>query len=85
MGIGLLADRFAMKDVKRKQDKNKSKNTEEKSSAKNEMKSSKFFRKMEEIAKSDAIKKENKKKAKLDNTGSAFVNHGNMPTKRFKL
>ena len=70
MGIGLLADRFSMKDVKRKQDKKKGKDTitsdDKKGGSKNEMKSSKFFKRMEEVAKSDAVKKENKKKAKLD-------------------
>lgn len=49
------------------------------------MKSSKFFKRMEDIVKSDQLKKENKKKSKLENTNSAYVNHDNKPTKRFKL
>jgi len=88
--VGLLADRFSMKDVKRQQDKKKGKEgkdgaVEEKKGNKNEMKSSKFFKRMEEVVKSDAVKKESKKRAKLDQTNSTYVNHDNKPTKRFKL
>jgi hypothetical protein len=96
MGVGLLADRFAMKDVKRKQDKKKqqmkegavdeSKNKDKTTVGnKNEMKSSKFFKRMDEVVKSDAAKKESKKKSKLENTNSVYVNHDNKPSKRFKL
>jgi len=52
---------------------------------KNEMKSSKFFKRMDEVVKSDAAKKESKKRSKLENTNSVYVNHDNKPSKRFKL
>lgn len=89
-GVSLLADRFAAKDIKRKSDKKKKdkegkEDNDKKGGSKNEMKSSKFFKRMEEVAKSDQIKKENKKKAKLESTNSTYVNHDNKPTKRFKL
>ncbi len=63
----MLADRFAMKDVKRSQSKKDGKGEEkEGKGSKNQMKSTKFFKKMEEIAKSDAAKKESRKNAKLE-------------------
>jgi len=49
------------------------------------MKSSKFFKRMDEVVKSDAAKKESKKRSKLENTNSVYVNHDNKPSKRFKL
>lgn len=49
------------------------------------MKSSKFFKKLEEVVKSDAAKKESKKRNKLEGSGSSYVNHDNQPSKRFKL
>ena len=95
MGVGMLADRFAMKDMKRKQDKKKKDSQKEgvvdeslaknKGGNKNEMKSSKFFKRMDEVVKSDAAKKESKKRSKLENTNSVYVNHDNKPSKRFKL
>ena len=95
MGVGMLADRFAMKDMKRKQDKKKKDSqkegavdeslTKNKGGNKNEMKSSKFFKRMDEVVKSDAAKKESKKRSKLENTNSVYVNHDNKPSKRFKL
>ena len=48
------------------------------------MKSSKFFKKMEEITKGDYEKKESKKRQKLESTNSQYVNHDNKSTKRFK-
>lgn len=89
LGVGLVADRFSMKDIKRKQDKKKKdkegKDEGEKKTSKNDMKSSKFFKRMEEVVKSDQVKKENKKKSKLESTNSVYVNHDNKPTKRFKF
>ncbi|CDW79839.1 UNKNOWN [Stylonychia lemnae] len=93
MGVGMLVDRFAMKDIKRKQDKKKKmkegavdeKDSKSKGGNKNEMKSSKFFKRMDEVVKSDAAKKESKKRSKLENTNSIYVNHDNKPSKRFKL
>ena len=94
MGVGMLVDRFAMKDVKRKADKKKKLKEgavdqatldKGKGGNKNEMKSSKFFKRMEEVVKTDAAKKELKKRSKLENTNSTYVNHDNKPTKRFKL
>jgi hypothetical protein len=97
MGVGLVADRFAMKDLKRKQEKKDKKKKGDSSGkggaddkplragSKNEMKSSKFFKRMEEVVKGDQAKKESKKRSKLENTNSVYVNHDNKPTKRFKL
>lgn len=91
MGISMLTDRFNMKDVQRKQAKKLKlkeggvKPVEDKKSSKNEMKSSKFFKKMEEITKSDYQKKENKKRAKLESTNSQYVNHSHTNIKKFKM
>ncbi len=57
------------------------KKTEE---SKNEMKSTKFFSKMQEVAKEDANKKEMKRKAKQEGKDN-YVNHNNGSTKKFKL
>ena len=65
---------------------------DERPSSKNEMKSSKFFSKLQEVAKDDAARKEQKRKNKEEGKGSGKMSrnfqpaqHNNESTKRFKL
>ena len=83
-------DRFEAKDIKRKMDKKKQgKNGDSKpigeGKSKNEMKSSKFFKKMQEVAKDDQTKKENKKRAKMEGKDSMMPLHNHQSSKKFKL
>lgn len=76
-----------MKEIKRQMDKKKAKEGGEKDSkSKNELKSSKFFGKLQEVAKSDKDKKESKKRAKQEGGGKVMPNmHNNQSAKKFKL
>lgn len=91
-GIAMKGDRFEMRQMVKKQQNNaasdkKSKGAESgaEKGSKNEMKSSKFFSKMQEVAKDDAARKDQKRKAKQEGKDSGYVNHNNGTTKRFKL
>lgn len=80
-------DRFDMKEIKRKLEKQKNdtkKDGKEKGS-KNEMKSSKFFKRLQDVAKTDKERKDTKKRAKKEG-GDVMLNmHNNQSAKRFKL
>lgn len=80
MGMA-MHDRFEAKHIKKsKKDK---KGGEEKDGSKNEMKSSKFFSKLQEVVKQDQAKKDSKRKAREENVTMSM--HNNQSTKKFKL
>ena len=56
-------------------------------SKKNDMKSSKFFSRLQDVAKDDATRKDQKRQAKKEGRNASFAppNHSNENTKRFKL
>ena len=74
-----MHDRFEAKQIRKASAK---KDEKEEKGGKSEMKSGKFFKKMQEVAKDDLAKKELKRKAKLEGGVPA---HNNGSTKRFKL
>jgi len=87
-------DRFEMKDVKRKMDKKKTKEDggaavgdKDPKSSKNEMKSSKFFKRLQEVVKDDKDKKDSKKRAKTERGGKEpmIPLHNHTSAKKFKL
>lgn len=85
MGMA-MHDRFEAKHIKQsKKDKKKGDKDDSKSCSgnKNEMKSSKFFSKLQEVVKQDQVKKDQKKKAKEG--GFVVGAHTNGSSKRFKL
>jgi hypothetical protein len=53
--------------------------------SKNEMKSAKFFSKLQEVAKDDAKRKDDKRKARQEGGKAGQAQHTNESTKRFKL
>ncbi len=71
-------DNFEARQIKRNKDKRDKKEGgvkdigAEKSSSKNEMKSSKFFSKMQEVAKDDAARKEQRRKNKEEGAKGGF-------------
>lgn len=78
-------DRFEMKEIKRQMEKKKAKSKGEKvDSSKNEMKSSKFFNRMQDVVKDDHARKESKKRAKTEG-GNVMPLHNNQSSKKFKL
>lgn len=80
-----MHDRFEMRQVSKRKEKNKKDSAKEEGpSKKNEMKSSKFFSKLQEVAKDDATRKEQKRKARAEGINAAPT-HTNQSTKRFKL
>jgi len=89
-------DNFEARQIKKNKDKKDSSisgsgkkviSKDDKPSSKNEMKSSKFFSKLQEVAKDDATRKEQKKKNKIEGYNRNFqpAQHNNESTKRFKL
>lgn len=95
-GLAMHLDNFEARQIKKNKDKkdsNSNKKTaasidDKKPSSKNEMKSSKFFSKMQEVAKDDATRKEQKKLNKEKgayNRNFQPAQHNNESTKRFKL
>ena len=83
-----MHDRFEAKHVKKGTKKPKAgeapaDDKKSKAGSKNEMKSSKFFSKLQEVVKDDQKKKDNKRKAREDNL--IVSNHTNQNSKRFKL
>lgn len=75
-------DRFELKEMKRQMANKKAKEQKEgekngKVSTKYEMKSSKFFSKMQDVVKQDYDRKENKKRAKLDKSNFIGEKHNN--------
>jgi hypothetical protein len=56
-------------------------------SKKNDMKSSKFFSRLQDLVKDDATRKEQKRQAKKDGKNASFAppSHTNESTKKFKL
>jgi hypothetical protein len=80
-----MHDRFEMRQVSKRNEKNKKDSAKEEGpSKKNEMKSSKFFSKLQEVAKDDATRKEQKRKARAEGINAAPT-HTNQSSKRFKL
>ena len=86
-----MNDRFEAKQIHKKavQDKKASKQEDANAvgSKKNDMKSSKFFSRMQDVAKDDAARKDLKRQAKKDGKNASFApsSHTNESTKRFKL
>ena len=85
-------DRFAMKDIKRKIDKKSAKDgtgaaagEKDSSKSKNEMKSSKFFKRLQDVVKDDKDKKDSKKRAKTEGGGDMIPLHNHSSAKKFKL
>lgn len=82
-----MHDRFEMRQVSKKnaeKAKKKEGKDENAPSKKNDMKSAKFFSRLQDVAKDDAARKDQKKKAKAEGTNIGQT-HTNQSTKRFKL
>ncbi len=79
-----------MKDIKRKLEKKKGGKEggtdAEKGGSRNEMKSSKFFKRLQDVVKGDKEKKDSKKRAKAEGgkDGGAIL-HSHSSAKKFKL
>ena len=75
-GVAMGGDRFEMKQVKKMEAQKEGKK-------KGEMKSSKFFKNLQDIVKGDQEKKDNKRKAKGDRKEMVSINNGS--SKKFKM
>lgn len=66
-----MHDRFEMRQVSKKAAKEKKDSAKEEGGKKNEMKSAKFFSRLQEVAKDDAARKDQKRKAKAEGASAA--------------
>lgn len=85
-----MNDRFEQRHVNKVNDNKKKKEGEkgekEGKTGKNELKSTKFFSKMQEVAKDDQVRKDLKRKARKEGTSTGGPPaHTNESTKKFKL
>ena len=82
-----MHDRFEQRQVTKKAaEKAKKDSKDQDTGKKNEMKSAKFFSKLQEVAKDDAARKDQKRKAREEGAKkSGPPAHTNESTKRFKL
>lgn len=82
-----MNDRFEMRHLQKKAAAQKKSAKDDEGavgSKKNDMKSSKFFSRLQDVAKDDQARKEQKRQAKRDGNAQV-VQHNNESTKRFKL
>lgn len=87
-GVAMNNDRFEMRHLAKKAAANQKKQAGEGpavGSKKNDMKSSKFFSRLQDVAKDDQARKEQKRKNKLEGNAGGPPAHNNGSTKRFKL
>ena len=81
-----MKDRFEMRYLQKKAaQKAKEDKKSEGPAKKNDMKSAKFFSKLQEVAKDDAKRKDDKRKARAEGGKQQGGQHTNESTKRFKL
>ena len=80
-----MKDRFETRVIQKKAAAIAKESKEDSKGKKNELKSSKFFSRLQDVAKDDAKRKEEKRKARAEGGKHQQEKHSNESTKRFKL